>query len=174
MKVSLIVAHDLNLAIGKDGDLLWAHGTQKADMRRFREVTTGHIVIMGRKTWESIPKSYRPLKDRHNVVLTSNPSTAVNILSEGGFPELSLEAVIQDIEESPSHKEVFIIGGESIYHEALNIVDEIYSTLIHKEYEGCDAFIRGYRNDFSLNSEEYFEADKDNHVAYTFQHWLKK
>jgi len=171
MKISMIVAHDLNLAIGKDNELLWPHMTQKADMRRFRTLTKGKPVIMGRKTWDSIPESFRPLKGRQNIILTRNPKSVVI----KGDMTIASKSLAHSLGMCKVHKdeEIFIIGGEAIYAEAAPFVDNLYVTIIHKEYEGADAFIQGYKNEFNLQSEESFPVDDGNYNAYSFQHWTR-
>ena len=132
MKVSLIVAMDSNRGIGKDNDLMWH---LPADMKFFKETTTGHVVVMGRKNFESIPEKYRPLPNRENVVLTRNKDySAPNCL------------VFHSIEDCIAHysskeKKVFIIGGGEIYKEALelDIIEEMYITHIDDTYD-ADTF----------------------------------
>jgi dihydrofolate reductase len=133
MKTSLIVAMDTDRGIGKNNDLMWSLPN---DMRFFKETTSGHIVVMGRKNYESIPEKYRPLPNRENVVLTRNESYVAgdcNIFH-------SLEECMKYY-RSEEERTVFIIGGGQIYREALklNIVDEMYITHINHSY-GADTF----------------------------------
>ena len=114
--ISLIAAVAKNLAIGKDGQLLW-HLPE--DMRYFRETTRGKPVIMGRKTWESLPDAFRPLPGRKNIVISRNPAydaagaTLVGSLSEA-------------IGQTHEAEEVFVIGGADIYRQALPLAQRLY------------------------------------------------
>ena len=127
--LSLIAAVARNRVIGKDNRLLW-HLPE--DMKHFREVTRGKPVIMGRKTWESLPEKFRPLPGRHNIVITRNP----NYNAPGATLADSLESAIRlaGIED-----ELFVIGGETLYRQALPLAHRLYLTEIDRDYEG-DAF----------------------------------
>lgn len=133
MKTSLIVAMDTDRGIGKNNDLMWH---LPSDMRFFKETTSGHIVVMGRKNYESIPEKYRPLPNRENVVLTRNKSYVAddcNIF-------YSLEDCMKYY-ESEEERTVFIIGGGEIYRQALemDVIDEMYITHVNHSY-GADTF----------------------------------
>ena len=132
MKVALIVAMDAQRGIGRDNDLMWH---LPSDMRFFKNTTEGHIVVMGRKNWDSIPLKYRPLSNRLNVVLTRN--TALKLEDAVVFNALNtcLDTYAQD------ERTCFIIGGGEIYKMALEMdcVDEMYITEIDHTY-GADTF----------------------------------
>ena len=133
MKVSLIVAMDTDRGIGKNNDLMWH---LPVDMSFFKETTSGHIVVMGRKNYESIPEKYRPLPNRENVVLTRNESYIAdhcNIFH-------SLDECL-NYYQSEEDRTVFIIGGGEIYRQALemNAVDEMFISHINHSY-GADTF----------------------------------
>ena len=131
--VKLIVAKASNNTIGKDNDLIWH---LPADMRFFTQSTKGHIVIMGRKNWDSIPLKYRPLSNRINAVITRN--------TEFSDPDCevfhSVEGAINHYKQQ-TEKEIFIIGGAQIYKYCLdnNLIDEMLITYIHQDFGG-DAF----------------------------------
>jgi dihydrofolate reductase len=133
MKVSLIVAMDRERGIGKNNDLMWH---LPADMKFFRETTTGHIVVMGRKNYESIPEKFRPLPNRENVVL----SRSAGFTAEGCLVFQSLEACF-DQYRNETERIVYIIGGGQIYDEALKSgrVTEMYITHVGHTY-GADTF----------------------------------
>lgn len=133
MKISLIVAMDLDRGIGKDNDLMWH---LPADMRFFKETTQGHIVVMGRKNFDSIPERFRPLPNRENAVLTRNTS----FTAEGCQVFHSLESCL-DHYKNEEERTVFIIGGGQIYKQALEsgVVEEMFITHINKSY-GADTF----------------------------------
>ena len=151
MKVSLIVAVSKNGVIGKDNDLIWH---LPKDMFFFKETTTGHHVIMGRKNLESIPKKYRPLSKRTNVVITRK----TDYIAEGCTVVNSLEVALE-IAKKNGDNEPFIIGGGEIYKLALkkNLVDKIYLTKINNTFEG-DTF-------FPELSKEWKEINRENHKA---------
>lgn len=126
MIISLIAALASNRAIGKDNALLW-HLPE--DLRHFRETTRGKPVIMGRKTWESLPDSFRPLPGRHNIVVSRDPAYQAN----GATLAASLaDAVRQALDAD----EVFVIGGAALYREALPLADRLYLTEIDQRFDG--------------------------------------
>ena len=131
--ISLIAAVARNRAIGKDGQLLW-HLPE--DMRYFRETTRGKPVIMGRKTWESLPESFRPLPGRRNIVISRNPAyDAAGATLVGSLDEAVLQA--KDSEE------VFVIGGADIYRQALPLAQRLYLTEVAQDFD-ADAFFPEY------------------------------
>ncbi|MFC2151761.1 dihydrofolate reductase [Bacteroidota bacterium] len=152
--LSIIVAVAENNVIGKDNDLIWH---LPRDLKHFKETTTGHYVIQGRKTFESCGK---PLPNRTNVIITRDKNYRV----EGCIVVNSLEEAIKEAKDDP---EAFIIGGGKIYEQAINIVDRIYITQIHHSFEG-DTFFP------EINTEEWievdrrdFEADEKNKYSFT-------
>ena len=132
MIISLIAALASNRAIGKDNALLW-HLPE--DMRHFRETTRGKPVIMGRKTWESLPDSFRPLPGRHNIVVSRDPAYAAS----GATLAASLADAVRLAAAKSNAAEVFVIGGAALYREALPLADRLYLTEIAQHFDG-DAF----------------------------------
>lgn len=128
MKISLIVAVAEHNVIGKDNSLIWK---LPADMKYFKEKTTGHCVITGRKSYDSIPEKFRPLPNRTNIVIT----TQKNYEAPGALVVNSLQEAI-DFAKNTGDKEVFIIGGAEIYKQFLPMADRIYITNIYHEFEG--------------------------------------
>lgn len=126
--ISIIVAIDLNNAIGKKNHLL-CHLPN--DLQYFKQKTTGHSIIMGRKTFESLPNGALP--NRRNIVLSKN--TNLNIKNF----ELA-NSLQQAIDMCKGNDEVFIIGGASLYNEAIKFAHKLYVTLIHHKFEGADTF----------------------------------
>jgi dihydrofolate reductase len=161
--VKLIVAIASNRVIGKDNDLIWH---LPADMRFFTQTTKGHVVIMGRRNWDSIPLKYRPLSGRINVVITRN--------KEFRHPDC---IVFNSLEESIAHfrndssKDVYIIGGGQIYKEAIekNLVDEMLITHIDQAFEGDTWFPDFNENDWK--KEVVLRQEKDEKNAYSFSVW---
>lgn len=152
--ISIIVAIAENGIIGDKNALLW---NIKEDMRRFRTTTTGHPVIMGRKTFESIG---RPLPKRTNVVITRGDNTF-----EGCEVAHSLEEAVAMF---PKEEEVFIIGGAQIYAQALPIADRLYLTIVHRDYEGDTAFPKFDMAEWREISREEFERGEEYDGAFTF------
>ncbi len=166
MIISLIAAAAENDVIGAHGELPWK---LSADLKRFRELTTGHPVIMGRKTYESIG---RPLPNRQNIVVTRQPDWT----AEGVEVVHSLEEAVDSVAGSrlqvpgspsyvpnsqfqiPNSSEVFIIGGGEMYKQALPSAQRIYLTRVEATVEG-DAFFP------ALNSEEWTEVSREDHPA---------
>ena len=125
--IAIVVAHAANGTIGRDGDLPWRLPT---DLGRFRAITHGGTVVMGRRTWESLPERFRPLPGRRNVVLSRDPDYAPD--GAEVFPSLAaaLEACDRDC---------FVIGGAATYAEALPLAQRCYVTHVEADVDG-DAF----------------------------------
>ncbi len=131
MKKILIVAMTEDRVIGKDGGLPWHY---PEDMEHFRQKTIGNSVLMGRKTYESLPENYKPLPKRQNIVLTRDKiETDKDIHIANNLDEAF------KIAEKYSDK-IYIIGGERVYKQTLDIVDKLIITEIHKEYKGDTYF----------------------------------
>lgn len=158
--VKLIVAKALNDVIGKDNDLIWH---LPADMRFFTQTTKGHIVIMGRRNWDSIPLKYRPLSERINVVITRNP----DFKSPDCLSFQSIEAALDHFKDQ-NNRDIFIIGGGQIYHESLakNLVDEMFVTHINQAFEGDTWFPEIDPEKWS--KEELISHKKDEKNAHDF------
>lgn len=163
-----MVACDLNRGIGLRGGLPWR---LKGDMKYFKEVTskTAHpdkmnAVIMGRKTWDSIPPKFRPLPDRLNMVLTRAehlelPQNVVRISS--------LQSALNILEPAKTEK-CFVIGGAEVYRQAIEdeLCELIYLTEVKGKFD-CDVFFPEYKDRFELVSES--EPQKENEIEYVFQ-----
>jgi dihydrofolate reductase len=139
-------------AIGRDGKLLWRI---PEDMARFKVCTVGHPVIMGRKTWESLPERFRPLSGRTNIVVTRDQAYT----AEGGTVVHSLEAAFTVAKSSDGAEEIFVIGGGELYREALPCTTRLYLTLVDSDEEG-DAYFPEYANEFT-NELAYEEHESD-------------
>ncbi len=153
MILSQIAAIAKNKVIGVDGDLPW---DIPKDMKYFREKTSGHIILMGRKTFDSFPK---PLKNRLHVVVTRQENYEV---PEGVHVFNDIDKALEFCKsQTPKWSdEVFIIGGGEIYKQTLTKADRLYLTLIDQEYEG-DAKFPDYEKDFVLfEKEDHFEPQK--------------
>ena len=166
MKVSLIVAVAENGVIGKDNDLIWH---LPKDMRFFKETTTGHHVIMGRKNFESIPERFRPLPNRTNVVITRQS----DYQAEGCVVVNSLEAALE-VAQHNGDKEPFIIGGGQIYKLALdrNLVDKIYLTKVHQAFDG-DTFFPKLSEEWQEIHREDYESDEKHVCSFSILSYIK-
>jgi dihydrofolate reductase len=126
--ISLIVATGKNNVIGKDNKLIWH---LPADMKFFKEKTSGHCIITGRKNYESIPEKFRPLPNRTNIVITRQH----DYVAPGAIVVNSLEEALTKAKKTGDN-EIFIIGGAEIFKQCLSVTDRIYLTEIHHEFEG--------------------------------------
>jgi dihydrofolate reductase len=155
--LSIAVAIGENYAIGKNNQLLWH---MPADLRFFKQTTSGHTVIMGRKTFDSVGK---PLPNRRNIVITRDTELKI----EGVEVVNSLEEAlaITKTEEKP----VFIVGGAEIYKQALPKTQTLYLTTIHHRFEADTFFPEIDRNEWKVISCESHKADEKNKYDYTFE-----
>jgi dihydrofolate reductase len=147
-------------AIGKNNALLFSI---PADMRRFQQLTKGHPVIMGRKTYESLPDAYRPLPNRTNIVITGNPELSVppDVIRASSLPEAIAEAKKKD-------EKIFIIGGGSIYSEAITggLVDALELTVVDSDME-ADVYFPSWEG-FGSIAQSIDGVDEKTGLRYTF------
>ena len=154
--IQAIVAIDENGAIGRQGDLL-CH--LPADMRHFKEVTMGHSIVMGRKTFESFPR--RPLPGRQNIVITRNAAWQ--------YPGVTVANSLEEAIAAAQTETVFIIGGAQVYELALPHVDVLHLTLIHARWATADAFFPVLDpNEWQEVSREHHESDHRNAYEFDF------
>lgn len=157
--INIIAAVAANNAIGYENKLLYHI---KADMQRFRQLTTGNTVVMGRKTFESLPSGALP--DRRNIVLTHSDTT---------FPGCE---TCHSLDEALAHcnpaDEVFIIGGASLYREALPIADRLYMTEIDSVPDNADAFFPDYSEGWDLVRSGEHETAKT-HRRFRFADYVR-
>lgn len=150
MSIILIAALSRNRCIGKNGTIPW-HLPQ--DMARFKQLTTGHPVVMGRKTWESLPDQFRPLPNRTNIILTRQ---ADYMLPEGVKRYRSVE----DAAAAHPNETLFVIGGGEIYAQALPLADQLELTHVNQEIDG-DAF-------FPEIDDTWHETMRKDHEGFSF------
>lgn len=149
--LSIVAAIGKNRELGLAGNLLWH---LPDDMKRFKALTTGHPVIMGRKTWESLPERFRPLPERTNIVVTRQAGyTAGDAIVVDGLSDAFLAA-----EEAPGADETFVIGGGEIYAAALPYTTRLYLTLVDETAE-ADTFFPSYEDDFKITTEAIGEGE---------------
>lgn len=155
--ITIIAAIGLNNELGKDNDLIWH---LPADLKRFKKVTTGHAIIMGRKTFESIGK---PLPNRRSIIITRN----ILYKKEGCEVVHSLEDAIKLIQDQ---EHAFIIGGAQIYREAIQkkLVDQLDITKVHQNFEADVFFPTLELSSWEEISEETFLPDDKNKYTYSF------
>lgn len=150
--INIIVAHGENKEIGLNNELLWK---LPKDMKRFKEITTGHTVVMGRKTFESIG---RPLPNRENIVLTRDPEPV--FLPQGVAPFDSTDSILCYSEG----RELFIIGGAEVYKAFLPFADRLYITWVHGTFK-ADSYFPEYSHlleQYKVTEYNHIEADEKN------------
>ena len=160
--ISIIAAVAQNMAIGYQNKLLyWLPN----DLKRFKALTTGHTIIMGRKTFESLPKGALP--NRRNVVLTRSQAT---------FPGAEVYPSLQAALASCAPEEdVYIIGGASVYKEALPLSDRLCLTEVQDTPEQADAFFPQFSNEeWVVAEKEEHDVDEKHHYHYTFTDYVRK
>ncbi len=158
MNISIIVAAAENNVIGKDNDMPWR---LSADLKRFKKLTMGHHIVMGRKTFESIGK---PLPGRTSVIITRNK----DYKQEGCIVVHSLEEALQTINDD----EIFVIGGGEIYNMAFEKADKLYLTRVHASLEG-DTCIPEVNNRWQEVEREDFQKDEKNQYDYSFIDYIR-
>ncbi len=156
MKLALIAAVARNGAIGRDNALLWK---EPLDQRHFAATTRGHAVVMGRRTWQSLPARFRPLPGRRNIVVTRN----ADFDAPGAETVGSLEAALQRIQAEP---QAFVIGGAQLYARALPLADELVLTEIEAELPGDVNFPAWDRQAFVEASREAHVGADGTHFAF--------
>lgn len=157
--MNIIASADNNWSIGKNNELLIRI---PQDMKRFRQMTTGNVVVMGRKTLESFPNQ-APLKDRVNIVLTANPNYEV----KGAVIVHSMDELQEELQKYNS-EDIYVIGGESIYRQMLDLCDTAYITKIDYTYE-ADAHLPNLEEDPAWSLTEESEEQTYFDVIYTYQ-----
>lgn len=158
MTLSILVAHDQQRVIGVNNQLPWH---LPSDLKHVKSLTTGNTLVMGRATFESIGK---PLPNRRNVVLTRNKS----------FKPEGVDVIhsFEEIYDLPSH--VFIFGGQSLFEEMIDKVDDMYITVIEDKYNG-DTFFPPYTfKDWEVASSNKGVLDEKNTIPHTFLHLIRK
>lgn len=156
----IIACINQKMALGKDGNLLY---TIKNDLANFARQTRNNVVIMGRKTYESLPNG-EPLKDRVNIIITNNEEFSVNKDYENVYIVNSIEGAVELCEAFFDNKELFVIGGESIYRQFMDsgLVDEMRLTVVKDETEGDVVFPQ-------YNEDEWYTYYKSMAQVSTFE-----
>lgn len=158
MTLSILVAHDKQRVIGYQNQLPWHLPN---DLKHVKQLSTGHTLVMGRKTFESIGK---PLPNRRNVVLTNNPS----------FKHEGVDVIhsIEEINIIPG--QVFIFGGQTLFEEMIDKVDDMYITVVDGKFQG-DTFFPPYTfEDWEVESSVEGQLDEKNTIPHTFLHLVRR
>ena len=163
MRISLVVAAARNGVIGQRGEIPWR---LPDDQRFFRRLTTGHVILMGRKTFDSIG---RPLPKRTNLVLSRSDLSAI----EGIEAFRSFEDAEQWARERKT-PEFFVIGGEALYRDALSKADRIYLTRVDSEPEGDAFFPEIDETQWELAFEKAHPVDEEHALAFRFETWTRR
>lgn len=159
--ITLIAAAGENNELGKDNNLLWH---LPDDFKRFKALTTGHYIVMGRKTFESFPK---PLPNRTHIIITRSKDYKV---PEDCFVVNDLEKAI---EICPKNETIYIIGGGEIYKQTITIADCIELTRVHEKFEADTFFPKVDLSIWQLTSSEFHDKDEKHKYPFTFETYLK-
>lgn len=158
---SIIVAYDQNRGIGRNGELPWGSDLP-ADMRHFRQTTTGSAVIMGRKTFESIG---RALPNRQNIVLSRHALQESNI---------GVASTMEEAFSQVATPTAYVIGGGEIYTQSLPFVDNIIATEVHASFEGIDSKFPELDENWVEAERNNFERDDKNKFDYSFVTYIRR
>ena len=160
-ELTIIAAVSINNIIGNKNKLIWKLSN---DLKRFKNLTTNHSVIMGRKTFESLPN---PLPNRDNIVITRDTNYSK--------PNIQVCSSIEDaINLTKTDTQPFIIGGGEIYSQTINIVDKIELTRVHEEFDGDAYFPEIPLDIFELINEENYNSDLENEFDYSYLTYKKR
>ncbi len=162
MMISMIVAIDAQNAIGRNGDML-CHLPN--DLRHFKDITSHHTVVMGRRTLFSLPKY--PLPNRRNIVLTKDEGQRIKDVEYAHSIEDALEMV-------KGEEEVFIMGGGKVYEQFMPLADKLYITHIEHAFPEADTYFPAIDDSWKQISEERHEADEKHAFAYSFMEYIRK
>ena len=173
---NIIVAMDSKRGIGKERTMPW-HLPE--DLMHFKEITCGeyeknikNVVIMGRKTWDSVPDKYRPFKDRINIILSRNKDLS---LPEGVFIAdsfYSIGVLVKELSLSNSIGDIFVIGGQQIFEQAISLPQckKLFVTHIENDFN-CDKFFPDFKTDFREISVSAIQRNND--ISYNFAQYVR-
>ncbi|BCW64042.1 dihydrofolate reductase [Paenarthrobacter sp. MSM-2-10-13] len=169
--IGLVWAQTKAGVIGKDGSMPW-HLPE--DLKHFSQLTTGHPVIMGRKTWLSFPEKYRPLPGRTNIVVTRNEKWASTPEAEGAVVVSSLDAALLESQFAPGGQKVWIIGGGEIFEQSMGIANLAVITIIDADLEG-DTFAPELGDDWAFDAVAPSDGwlTSKNGTNYRFTTWRR-
>lgn len=162
VRVSAIAALAANRVIGKDNDIPW-RGRVPGEQDLFKTYTMGKVVIMGRRTWESIPSKFRPLKNRMNIVVTRQQSLGSNVMCVPTIEEALLFASVLR-----SYDEAVLIGGQRIYEEGLRYCDTLYLTKLDAIFPGDTFFPEIVEGEWYTDHKQEFPLGEGRSIEYSF------
>lgn len=161
MNISIVAAIGENFELGGKGNLLWR---LPIDMQRFKQITSHHHVVMGRKTYESLPAKFRPLPDRVNIVVSGN----LGFEAENCIVVHDVIAAI-DIAKNAGESDLMIIGGAQIYNQVLPLAHTLYITRVHAAFNDADVFFPKWSEEkWKVVSEEKYPTDEKHLFAFDF------
>ena len=160
--ISIIVAVSDDWGIGMNNELLW-HIPE--DLKRFKKLTMGKTIIMGKRTWESLPR--RPLPGRKNIVLTDIPDECIDGSVTAYSIEDALSKCVQD-------EEIFVIGGGMVYRQFMSIADRLYITHVHKKAPADVWFPKIDRRKWKIIEKEECISEDENRIPYTYVVYARK
>lgn len=165
LDISLIVAKAQNDAIGKDNDLLWRI---RDDLKRFKKLTSHHVVIHGRKSYESIGK---PLPNRSNIVITRSKSYQ----APGAFVCHTFDEALDLAKKLEHHGEIFVIGGAEIYRQSLPYVNRMYISEVKADFPDADVFFPKFNlEEWQCVERQEYQKSEFNEFDFDFLIWEKK
>ncbi len=159
--ITLIAAAAENNSLGKDNQLIWH---LPDDFKRFKQITSGHYIIMGRKTFESFP---RPLPNRTHIIITRQKDYTVEDC-------IVVNSIEEAIAISSKEEDVFIIGGAEIYNQSIVFADKIELTRVHSNFEADAYFPEIDKTKWKIDFEEFHPKDEKHKFDFTFQTFIKK
>lgn len=160
--ISIIVAVSEDWGIGRENELLW-HISE--DLKRFKKLTYGNTVIMGKKTWESLPR--RPLPGRKNVVLTDDPTEIIDY-------SITAYSIEDALSKCDKEEEIFVIGGGSVYRQFMTVADRLYITHVHKKAPADVYFPEVDLSVWEVVDKEDYTDNEVNKISYSYVIYERK
>ena len=163
--ITIIAAAGQNNELGKDNDLIWH---LPDDFKRFKTITTGHYIIMGRKTFESFPK---PLPNRTHVIITRDTTYCPKVAQEQAQNIIIVHSLDQALLKAATQETIFIIGGGEIYNLSMEVADRIELTRVHDKFEADTFFPEINTSRWQKTSETSHGIDEKHLHAFTYETW---
>lgn len=163
----MIAAAGQNNELGKDNDLIWH---LPDDFKRFKKLTTGHYIIMGRKTYESFPK---PLPKRVHIIVTRNEAYVPKVPKDRIQDVMVVHSIDAALLKTSTDPQPFIIGGGEIYELGMEVADKIELTRVHGEFDADTFFPDIDKNRWTKVFEEYHKKDEKHAIAFTYETWMR-
>ncbi len=166
--ITMIAAAGENNELGKDNDLIWHLPN---DFKRFKKLTTGHYIIMGRKTYESFPK---PLPNRTHIIITRNNDYKPTVPQGREKDVIVVNSIDAALLKSASDEQPFIIGGGEIYRLGMEVADKIELSRVHSSFKADTFFPKIDNSLWDKVSEMHHEKDEKHNYAFTYETWVRK